>query len=1057
MRVRRVEIVHGPGVAPGFTFEGLGPGLTIVEGRNESGKSTLARAIGALLWPRRHEGLRARGVFEHGGVEYHSYIDAHGGGWQGPAPALPDESAGRSLIVGIADLWQEGEHDRAIRRAMTRQLQGGYDLAPLRDAAQPRSPTKPMADFREAEQRLHRARVAAQELLAQEARLPQWREAVDRLTRSASRLPLVERALQRLDRLEELSPLREQLAAMPQGALRVRGDEDRRARELQEAVEQAHADIQREVLETQRASRALEALGLPDAGVPAGDLEVLGQLASEALALERLRADAQREAQRARALVEAFGVEPRALDGATLDALDAALGRVHEARERRMRDRAALEQPPPATASRGRALPMALVLALLLTVVTSAFALAWVALGLSLVSLLLAVAIVLHRRGPRGDDAAFAEQRAGQSEGDYQRAMDDLRRIALVDDELASTLSVVTAARRAHAHDGALLDWHAKMADAESLHEQLDDVLGRASALLWRYSIGPCASVDALVSARTNLAQRADEHRRLTVRHAEAAERAEAGQRRLERAEEHWRSFLDRLTLTEDRLGELHEWLRFREKAQSLEAGIRDQEAVLRSLEHALEGDRELLRLGRATLLQHKHECERAGAEANQLRESIGETRGALERARQSADVLHALGECHARAAAVAEQRDAECAKAARLLVLDHAVAGAQREDMPALVNAADERLLRFTANAYGLRVDASHTPVVHDLRTGHSKGDEQLSTGTRAQVLLALRLAGALEAESRAGAGPLPLILDEPLATTDDERFEAVAAALIDMALEGRQLVYLTCEPAHAQRLAHLAQARGAPAARIDLDEVRNRQRTERNPSSALLEPKPRSSPDDLPREAYLQALGVRPLDPWASPQAIDLYHLLADDLHTLHALDLHGLRTVGQLLDQQARLGVGFPWPRVAHAARIAERLVVAWRIGRGRPLTTADLVESGAFGPKFLDHAVSLNDEFKGSAVALLDALERRTDERAKGFQARKLEQLRDDLHARGLLPQGPTLSRAALIERALGTEVIGNPDLDAGLRLVHHLLGVLGEPIQNSSVALGALGA
>lgn len=1049
MRVRRVEILRSAGISPGFTVDGFGDGLTIIEGRNESGKSTLARAIGALLWPAGSADLHARGVFVVQGVEHRAYVDAHGGGWEGPPPVLPDQSAGRGMILGIADLWQEGDHDKAIREAMTREIQGGYDLEPLRMAARGTSPTGPMRAMREAEGGLRRARQSAEALMVQEAGLPALHEQAEALRLRASRQAVVQKAIERLDRLEAREAKAHELATMPKGALRVRGDEDRRLNELQAEIEAARERIETESRAAQDAGRAIELLGLPETGVDRADLMLLDQLASEAGAIERQRADARREAERARAQTHAIGGTTRAADPETLDRLDAALARVQEARERRARDVAAAEQPAPeATAPRSRLLPIVTAVVAGLTAIASAIALVWVvlawaALVFAIATLLLAVATLSQRRPANGGDAsAHARQRAEHSERAYREVLSDFHAIAGVDDELESTLSIVTAARRTKQHDEALLELHARQADAESLDEQLAGVLARAVGVLARYMPEACESTDELSRLRAGLARRADEHERLTERLSNANARVAEGQRQFDRATRQRRELLDGLGLNDANAEELHEWLRLRERAHRLRDGLRADDAVLFTLEDALADSPALRDEDRAGLEAMLADCDRAEGEAAWLHQEIGKVRGDIERARQSADVQRALGACEAAAEAVARARDEECGKAARRLVLEHAAAGVLREDMPQLVRAADDLLARFTANAYGLRIDESNTPVVHDLRAGASKGYHQLSTGTRAQALLAMRLAATIEAERRAHAGPLPIILDEPLATTDDERFEAVASAMIGLAHEGRQLVYLTCEPAHAARLAHLVGQRELAVSRIDLDALRHRQNTRRVSADALLEPKPRLSPEDLPREAYLDHRGVTPLDPWKSPHAIDLYHVLPDDLQTLHTLSLHGLTTVGQLLDQQSRLGDKFAWPSVARHARIAQRLVLAWRVGRSRPLTTADLVDSGAFGPAYLDGVIAMNDELGGSARDLLHALGAREDERAKGFQRKKLEQFQSYLSDRGLLPSGEVLEPAEIIERALANEVIGMKDDPADLALVRYVIGYLG---------------
>lgn len=1058
MRVRRIEILRSAGISPGFTIDGFAQGLTIVEGRNESGKSTLANAIRALLWPARHAHLRARGMFEAGGQEFHAFVDVHGGGWEGNTPTLPDESAGRGIIVGISDLWRDGEQDMAIREAMRRELQGGYDLQSLHEAAAPRSPTGPMRAMREAEANLHAARQAARDLMAQEASLPELQERAGQCRTLAARVPMVEKALERLACLDTLAGLRAELASLPQGALRIAGDEAQRLHELRNDIDHARASIDSAGQDAERLRADMAALGLADKGVPVGAMDLLAKLESEATAIRQQLADAAREAHRASARAGMFAIEPRAIDDGTLIQLDKALASVQEARERMLRDKLAAERPQADAARRWSNLVLiAASIMALLALVVAGFAQAWWALGCSALTLVLVIMALWMPRLFRDGGAALLLERAEQSEQAYGQSLAELRSIAGVDDELASTLSLVTAARRAKQHDEALEDMLAARANVESLEAQLAGVLARAESVLSAYMSESCGSVDDLSKLRSNLAHRVAEYGRLADRIEAAHARESQASQHLKRTMEQRRVLLERLGLTEDTEDQVHEWLRLRSHAVGLRDGIVRHEAVLAVLEAALAAMPELLDINHASLLTHKAECQQASRQASELEQRIGNLQGQLDRARHGADVSGALHAYERAAQELSKARDFACTRVARQMVLDQAVAGVEHEDMPALVRAADALLAKFTGLAYGLRIDSSQTPVVRDLRSGVDKNYEQLSTGTRAQALLAMRLAGALEAERRAGTAPLPIILDEPLATTDDERFEAIAGAMLGMVQEGRQLVYLTCEPAHADRLAKLAADQNIDIFRIDLDAVRNRQKTARNPSASLLEPKTLPSPEGLPREEYLHLLGVTELEPWGSLDAIDLYHVLSDDLATLHTLALHGLRTVGQVLAQQGRLGERFSWPLVADAGRLAQRVVSAWRVGRCRPLRSEDLIASGAFGATFLDGILALNAEMGGSAEKLLELLESRSDERVKGFQGRKIEQFREHLRSQGLLPEGTTLDRGQILERAVNSDVIGCLDLGKSLGIAHALLSKLETPEGRIPEALASEGA
>ncbi|MFI4915811.1 MAG: AAA family ATPase [Phycisphaerales bacterium JB060] len=1037
MRVRRVEILHSAGISLGFEVASFGEGLTIIEGRNESGKSTLAMAIRLLLWPQRHESLQARGDFEDQGREYSAFVDLHGGGWQGEAPTLPHESAGRGMVVGIADLWAHDSHDAAIRAAMTRELRGGYDLTPLYEAAQPKSPTAPRRDAEKAEDELAKARSQTRALVAEESRLPELRERAEACRRLASRSALVRDALERLDVLAVLAELRHELSRMPEGALRVRGDEDRRLHDIRARIEHEAAVIEAEEERARMAREQLSDLELPSGDDLAGHLKALAGLENELLAVDRQLADSRRRAEEFQGEADAIPHDLRSLDREALGKLEEALNTAHEARERRSRDAAAAEGPATAPPARPRALLIVVIASMLLSAVAAAASAAWIAALLAAAATVLGAFQALRKPPATGDSTEAHRERAQQSEAAYREAVRAVRDIAGEDEMLVSTLSIAAAADRVRQLDTLVRQLHGARAGAESLEAQRAGLLVRASSILAVYAISRCDDLERLTASKNELERRAHEHGRLAHLVGEAERlAAQAGLRR-DRALEEYRSELETLELSEDRLAELTEWLRLGERAHELSDKIRRREAILQRLDQSLAGRSDLLELEHAGLEEQASACERAGEEADELYGQIGDIEAQIRLARAGADVGRALGDVERAARRVAEARDDECAKAARRLILERAVESMSGEEAPALVRTADELLMRFTGSAYGLRIDGGE-PVVHDLRTGANKGYGALSTGTRAQALLAMRLASALDAERRAHAAPLPLVLDEPLATTDDVRFVAVARAAVELARDGRQLIYLTCEPGHAARLERLARDSQVSCSRIDLDKIRGRQATDRNPSDVLMEPKPAPSPGDMPREAYLHEIGVRPLDPWASTAAIDLYHLLPNNLEALDNLRRRGISTVGQVLARPQWVDD----PALVRASAVVVRLVRAWRRGRARAVAERDIHDTDAVSPTYRERVIELCHQVGGSGVGLLEALEAG---RAKGFRANKTEQLRDFLTERGLIPQEQPLDRAGVLAEAFRGEVMGTSDQESSelLATANRLLDLLND--------------
>jgi uncharacterized protein YhaN len=124
--------------------------------------------------------------------------------------------------------------------------------------------------------------------------------------------------------------------------------------------------------------------------------------------------------------------------------------------------------------------------------------------------------------------------------------------------------------------------------------------------------------------------------------------------------------------------------------------------------------------------------------------------------------------------------------------VLDRVTDRYARENQPALLQYTSELLARITAGRH-LRVVVQ--PETRSLAVVDNSGQlrlpADLSSGTREQLFLALRLAYILDYCDR--SEPLPIILDDVLVNFDDARAAASLAALRDAA-RATQVILLTC-----------------------------------------------------------------------------------------------------------------------------------------------------------------------------------------------------------------------------------------------------------------------
>ncbi len=188
-----------------------------------------------------------------------------------------------------------------------------------------------------------------------------------------------------------------------------------------------------------------------------------------------------------------------------------------------------------------------------------------------------------------------------------------------------------------------------------------------------------------------------------------------------------------------------------------------------------------------------QREFERVDAEfaaALQRKGILEEQTRRLDQSTQAAEIAQQIE------AARSQLRDAVDQWAPLVLaryVMQQAMAQFEREHQPQMLRDVSRLLARMTLGRYidiSRRLDEQGTLLVRQA-DGQEKSPQQLSTGTREQLYLAIRLAYVLhycrEAE------PLPVIMDDVLVNFDDERAAATLDVLLEVARQV-QVLLMTC-----------------------------------------------------------------------------------------------------------------------------------------------------------------------------------------------------------------------------------------------------------------------
>lgn len=340
-------------------------------------------------------------------------------------------------------------------------------------------------------------------------------------------------------------------------------------------------------------------------------------------------------------------------------------------------------------------------------------------------------------------------------------------------------------------------------------------------------------------------------------------------------------------------------------------------------------------------------------------------------------------------------------------LLLDKVEQSFRAAHEPEVLQRAGTLFREVTSNQFELELAEEGQFKARDTRQNRLLGLDALSTGTRMQLLLAVRLAW-IQTHSEE-AKTLPVFLDEALTTSDEQRFALIAQSLLQLsASSGVQVIYLSARD-HERSL--WKAAIGEDLHTIDLLEQRGHPRNEQIPGFEIAsrEPVPKPGADAL---AYARDIQVPAIDPRLDSGEIHVFHIMRDDLGRLHRV-MEQLRftTLGQLesyLQHKTKGADTEDWQsKLLQRCVAAESWVSAWRQGRGKPIGVLQLEESDAFSGVFMTDASTLvlSHEINGDAQGMLNALR---DGSLKRFHSSKIDKFALWLKEQGFLDDRPVLS-------------------------------------------------
>lgn len=1141
LNLTRLDLDRAPGISGSFAVTPR-PGVNLIVGPNEAGKSSLVRAIFQLLWP---DGKVIAPFSVHG-----TFTDAAGplrarrddnapvawtrAGESTSAPDLPGGHLARCYRLGLLDLNRRraGELDRDLAREVKRQMAGGFDLAQVRERFPDHGSTlnRRRNRWREAHQIAQQRANEQRRWAVEERRLEDQRRELERSQQSARRADQLEAVREHQDLAARATELVAQLAELPADMGRVRAGDDNTLAQLQRRI--GAKNRQGQELKAAIARRA-ERIAL---------LTVSGDLSELERVVQQVEQWSVRAAETERQLAGATGacavargdLAPELLTQEIPADTAAALSRLVQSHREltarqvqvehlerllagaELQDDAAAATPPPSSAARTRLAqshlappakaPLGMGLVGLGTAAVLYLIPHFVPVQPDATPLLSGLALLLggmsgtwlgqawrarllHRRSRRALEeqcradgqplpagwttteafAVFmdASQAAGATAA--TRRTQAAIRAALQDrlDAARAALAMAETARRKllrelgrdeHRADPGLLHeldqlarWRAATAQeaaARGAHDQVRNALTSAladgQARLAAMGLVTASTLIALQAGRDKLVRRRAEAANLAELQVRDEELLHEIQGEADAAQREHRELITRLALPP---------LAARSGGDEPETTEHDQVSArvaalpnferwteeLRNVRRALERARqritsrdgpapaaELLALSSDELDDRLARERRLAAGAAAQRDEIIRIEEHIAAARRGNTWEQARAAEAERAADLSDLLDEQRRGVLGRLLLDTIERRHEHDTQPPLLSEMNRFLGLFTGGRYRLLVTSNAAGGERLLALDNADRRlelTELSDGTRAQLLLAARLAFLIGNEKNLQA---PLFLDEALTASDPARFDAIAGALGTLATAtGRQVFYLTSSPADQQAWQRALRKRDLePAHVIDLGMVRGLAAAATTAELELPAGAAVPSPEGMTAAAYGVLLQVPPLRPWDHPNTVHVFHLWRDDLLLVRDLVLSGLPTLGQWRRQgQDLVGAGVldaaTANRIDARGRIYDAFVAAWRVGRGRPVTREDLAASAILSPAMLPLAQRLLAEVKGDGAAFMAGIQAG---KVKRLQEKKKEALQDFLERRGHLDQRPS----------------GDPD-----QLVAHVLGAVAE--------------
>lgn len=564
-----------------------------------------------------------------------------------------------------------------------------------------------------------------------------------------------------------------------------------------------------------------------------------------------------------------------------------------------------------------------------------------------------------------------------------------------------------------------------KQLELESARTQSNSVLGEINAKLAPYIANkkPAADADEASALVRDLNQRMHTFNDASTRHGHAKSTMKEHVSEIRRLKAERSGLCRALDLTLDDEFALRDWCqqRFPDYKQAKEDEQKAQGAWEEAI-RAIPNPEELLSQPREKLQSELNDCTTKADTLDELNQKIGDIRGAIGRAKKETAFEAARAHEESCLDKLRDARDADAAALVGNVLVAYVQRQQQETNQPAVLKRAAELFAAITHGRYRLRVpgNAEVGFRAFDTSLGKEQNLDELSSGTRVQLLLSVRVAFVEQQEQGI---KLPLIFDEALGNSDEQRAQKIIETAVELARQGRQVFYFTAQFDELGKWRRfLSQCPDVSHREFDLARLRSFSEGEHAPAWLDFEPPPRATipaPNGDDWLAYGRRLNVPPIDRRGHVGGVHLWYLV-DAVEGLHHLLEHGINKWGQFQNLVEIGSVdGFDraselFRRAEASARLVEKLLECWRRGRGETVDRSVLEASAAVSPTFIDRIDQLAQSLGGDARRLIEELRAKKVTR---FGSNQIDALEEYFVQHGFLDTQPILDQPQIREQVM----------------------------------------